>query len=40
MCSLEMLAVDSNVRIEIERATRKEVRVALAQFVLGEGIGW
>ncbi len=38
-CPLELLAIDSNVRIEMERATHKEVRVALTQFVLGEGIG-
>ena len=38
-CPLELLAVDSNVRIEMERATHKEVRVALTQFVRGEGIG-
>jgi TolB protein len=36
---LELLAADSNVRIEMERATSKEVRIALTQFVLGEGIG-
>ena len=36
---LELLAVDSNVRIEMERATSKEVKIALTQFVLGEGIG-
>jgi len=39
MCPLELLAVDSNVRIEMERTTRKEVRVAVTKFVLGEGIG-
>ena len=39
MCPLELLAVDSNVRIEMERATHKEVRVALTQFVRGEGVG-
>ena len=39
MCPLELLAVDSNVRIEMEQATRKEVRVAVTKFVLGEGIG-
>ena len=36
---IELLAVDSNVRIEMERATSKEVKIALTQFVLGEGIG-
>ncbi len=36
---IELLAVDSSVRIEMERATSKEVRIALTQFVLGEGIG-
>jgi hypothetical protein len=39
MCPLELLAVDSNVRIEMEQATRKEVSVAVTQFVLGKGIG-
>jgi len=39
MCPLELLAVDSNVRIEMERATHEEVRVALTQFVRGEGVG-
>jgi TolB protein len=35
---IELLAVDSNVRIEMERATSKEVRIALTQFVLGKGV--
>ena len=41
----EALAADSNIRIEMERATREEVRVAVTQFVLGknssdpEGLG-
>ena len=35
---IELLAVDSNVRIEMERATSKEVKIALTQFVLGEGV--
>jgi len=39
MCPIELLAVDSNVRIEMERATHKEVRVAVTKFILGEGIG-
>ena len=39
MCPLELLAVDSSVRIEMERATHKEVSVAVTQFVLGKGIG-
>ena len=37
MCPFELLAIDSSVRIEMERTTRKEVRVALTQFVKGEG---
>ena len=32
----ELLAADPGVRIEMERATRKEVRVAVTQFVLGK----
>ena len=38
MCPFELLAIDSSVRIEMERTTRKEVRVALTQFVKGEGV--
>ena len=37
MFPFELLALDSSVRIEMERSTRKEVKVALTQFVLGEG---
>ena len=32
----ELLAADPGIRIEMERATRKEVRVAVTQFVLGK----
>ena len=39
VCPFELLAIDSSVRIEMERATHKEVRVALTQFVRGEGVG-
>ena len=37
MFPVELLALDSSVRIEMERSTRKEVKIALTQFVLGEG---
>jgi TolB protein len=33
----ELLALDSRVTIEMERSTRKEVRIALTPFMLGEG---
>ena len=40
VCPLELLAVDSNVRIEMERATYKEVRVAIDPVCAREkGIG-
>lgn len=32
----ELLAADPNVRIEMERSTREEVKVAVTQFVLGK----
>ena len=37
MFSVDLLALDSSVSIEMERSTRKEVKIALTQFVLGEG---
>ena len=45
VCPSKLLAVDTSVRIEMERAIREEVRVAVTQFELGknsndsEGLG-
>ncbi len=36
MCPFELLADDSNISIEMERITRKEVRVVITRFAQGE----